>query len=295
MRHDANRHFLYPVARPFSDDYPKGKISTKLQAEHTFDSVQITLTYQVDDTSISQQVRDSNARCVAMLYCPDTLYRQSIKASLDSPFGIVTSVPMSLLRNRVQVHPVIVAQKDIQQLSVETAHKEYAGMSFSVKAGQPLAVDSTWYFDVDPIQMQSIFNLIVDTKSRYKSDEFEVYIDPTKKYIEIIANENTMSWFHAVRHDRNVTLPSIYISSLINVLSDFKEYNKEPEDTLNSFPPDGWFWSIRRKMDEIGITLSDDSDKEKCSLIMAAQRLLTGHGNPPFRRLRWQQGVDSDD
>ena len=293
MKHDANRHFLYPVARPFSDDYPEGKIRTELKAEQVFDSVQITLTYQVDDTSISRQVRDSNARCVAMLYCTDTLYRQSIQAGFDSPFEIVTSVPMMLVRNKVQVHPVIVAQKDIQQLPIETAHQEYAGMSFNIKAGQPLAVDSTWSFYVDPIQMQSIFNLNTDPK--YKSDEFEVRIDPTEKYIDIIANEKTMSWFHKVRRDRNLVLPSIYISSLITVLSEFKEHSKEVEDILNSYPSDGWFWSIRRKMDEIGITLSNDSGKERCSLMMAAQRLLTGHETLPFRRLLWQQGEDSDD
>ena len=124
--------------------------------------------------------------------------------------------------------------------------------------------------------MQSIFNLNIDTK--YKPDEFEVLVDPAKKYIDIVANENTMSWFHKVRRDKKMVLPSIYISSLITVLSEFKEYNKEVEDILNSYPSDGWFWSIRRKMDEIGITLSDDSGKEKCSLMMAAQRLLTGHG-----------------
>lgn len=293
MKYEANRYFLYPVARRFFNDYPESEIRAKCKAEQAFDRVQITLTYQVDDISISRQIRDSSARCVAMLYCADTLYRQSIQASPDSPFKIVTSVPMILLRNRVQVHPVIVAQKDIQLLPLGNVHKEYAGMSFNIKAGQPLAIASRWSFNVDPIQMQSIFNLNIDNK--YKPDEFEVLIDPTEKYIDIIANDNTMSWFHKIRRDKKVVLPSIYISSLITVLSEFKEYNKEVEDILNGYPSDGWFWSIRRKMDEIGITLSDDSDKEKCSLMMAAQRLLTGHGYPPFRHLLEQQGVDSND
>lgn len=299
MKHDSNRHFLYPVARPFSDDYPGGQISTDLKVDHTSDSVRVTLSYQVDDVSILQQIRDSYARCVAMLYCTDTLYRQSIQARSDTPLSIKTTVPIRLLRNRVQVHPVIVAQQDIQQLPLGTVHQEYAGMSFSVNKGQPLAVDTPWYFNVNPtkMKMQGIFNL--ETEDRYEADEFDIKIDPHQRYIRIIANEDTMFWFHQLRSNSsniNITMPSIYMSSLITVLSQFKEYEKLDEDVLERYPSDGWFWSIRRKMDELDITLSDDSDKERCSLLMVAQRLFTGHGNlRPFQRLLLQQKVDSDD
>lgn len=298
MKHDSNRHFLYPVARPLSDDYPEGTIDTKLETEHTHDSVQIALTYQVDDTSIFQQVQDSKARCVAMLYCKDTLYRQSIQASTNTPFAVTTSVPIRLLRNQVQVHPVIVAQQDIQQLPLETVHQEYVGRSFSVTKGKPLAFATPLRFNVNPTKMkiQGIFNLKTDTENLYKNDEFEVHIDLTKRYIDIIAGEETMSLFHQLRSNRNITFPSVYMSSLITVLALIKEYTDNNEEISDHYPSDGWFWIICRKMDELGISLSEDSDKEKLSLMMAAQRLLTGHGNLlPFRRLLWQQGGNSDD
>lgn len=292
MRHDPNRHFLYPVARQFSDDYPpESRIITDLKAVHTADSVHVTLTYKIDDASIIKQVRSSNARCVAMLYCMDTLYRQSIQADINNPLQIKTSVPLNLLRNRVQVHPVVVAQKEIQQLPLDTVHKEYKGLSFSITMGQPLAVDTPWFFDVNPPQKkrQSIFNLIANTEDKYKPDEFEVRIDPKKRYIEIIAGDDTMAWFHQLRSDRNITLPSVYMSSLIAVLAQFKDYDEEYEGNVpDTIPSDGWFWSLRKRMDELGITVSNDSDKEQLSLIMAAQRLLTGHGDlRPFRRLLW--------
>lgn len=297
MKHDSNRHFLYPVARPLSDDYPDAHITTDLKRDYKSDSVLLTLTYQIDDVSIDKQVRDSNARCVAMLYCTDTLYRQSIQARSDTPFVVTTSVPIRLLRNRVQVHPVIVAQQDIQQLPLDTVHREYVGMSFSVMKGQPLAVDTPWYFNVNPTQMkmQSIFNLKTDDQDIYKPDEFDVHIDLAERYIDITAGEETISWFHQLRSNRNITFPSVYMSSLISVLAQVKEYTDNNEEISEHYPSDGWFWSICRKMDELGITLSDDSDKEYLSLIMAAQRLLTGHGNfRPFGRLLRQQEVDND-
>lgn len=301
MKHDPNRHFLYPVARPLSDDYPDSNIIADVKASLVSDSVQITVTYQVDDASIRQQVLDSKARCVAMLYCTDTLFRRSIRKTVDSnPFEITDTIPLNSLRNRVQVHPVIVADCDIETLPLQTAHSEYRGMSFSVKMGQPLAFDSPMYFNVNPSQMklQSIFNLVTDTdSSRVQADEFEIEMDATQRYINIIADEDTMSWFQELRRNRNITFPSIYMSALITVLSYFREIDEgSDEDMLDKISADGWFWCIRRKLEDQNITLSDGSSREQVSLIKAAQSLLTVHRNSrPFKRLLWQQGVESDD
>lgn len=301
MKHDPNRHFLYPVARPLSDDYPDSTITADVKTDLVSDSVQVTVTYQVDDPSIYQQLLDAKARCVAMLYCTDTLYRRSIRKPVDNnPFEITDTVPLNRLRNRVQVHPVIVADCDIEELPLQTAHSEYRGRSFSLRTGQPLAFDSPMYFNVNPSQMklQSIFNLVIDTdSSKVQADEFEIEMDATQRYVNIIADENTMSWFQELRSNRNITFPSIYMSSLITVLSYFRDIDEgSDENTLDKIPYDGWFWCIRRKLEDQNITLSDDSSKEQISLIKAAQSLLTVHSNSrPFKRLLWQQGVESDD
>lgn len=301
MRHDPNRHFLYPVARPLSDDYPDSNIIADVKANLVSDSVQVTVTYQVDDPSIRQQVLDAKARCVAMLYCIDTLYRRSIRTTVNNnPFEITDTITLNRLRNRIQIHPVIVANSDIEELPLQTTHSEYKGMSFSLKAGQPLAVDSPIYFNVNPSQMQlqSIFNLVTDTEgNRVQADEFEIEMDVTQRYINIIADEDTMSWFQDLRRNKNITFPSIYMSSLVTVLSYFREVDEVSDDnTLDKIPFDGWFWCIRRKLEDQNITLSYDSDKQQMSLIKAAQSLLTVHRNSrPFKRLLWQQGVESDD
>ena len=303
MRHDPNRHFLYPVARPLSDDYPENSVIAVVKADLISDAVQITVEYQIEDPSIKQLVMDSAARCVAMLYCTDTLYRRPIRKTINSnPFEIRETVPLGSLRNRVQVHPVIVADCNIEELPLQTTHSEYQGMTFKLKAGQPLAVDSPMYFNVNPsqIKLQSIFNLVTDMDgSKVQADEFEIEMNINERYIDIIADEDTMSWFQELRSKRNVTFPSIYMSSLITVLSYFRELDEASNGDIDDrVPSDGWFWCIHRKLDDQGITLSDSTaqDKETVSLLRAAQSLLTGQSNfRPFKRLLWQQGVESDD
>lgn len=301
MRHDPNRHFLYPVARPFSDDYSDNAVTADVKADHMSDGVQVSVEYKVNDASIHQQVLDSKARCVAMLYCTDTLYRRSIRETVNgNPFEITEKVPLNKLRNRVQVHPVIVANCDIETLPLHTAHPEYKGRTFSIKTGQPLAFDYPMYFNVNPflIKLQSIFNLVTDTDgNKVQADEFEIEMDANQRYINIIADEDTMSWFQEIRSNRNVTFPSIYMSTLVAVLSYFRELEEDNGGNIpDIYPSDGWYWCIHRKLDRQSITLSDHPDKDQVSLIRAAQALLTGESKfRPFKRLLLQQRVESDD
>ena len=265
------------------------------------DSVQVSVKYQINDASLHQQVLDSRARCVAMLYCMDTLYRRSIRETVnDNPFEITEIVPLNRLRNQVQVHPVIVADCDIEALPIHTAHPEYQGRTFSLKAGQPLAFDYPMYFNVNPflIKLQSIFNLVTDKDgSKVQADEFEIEMDANQQYINIIADEDTMSWFQEIRSNRNVTFPSIYMSTLVTVLSYFRELEEDNSGNIpDTYPSNGWYWCIHRKLGEQDITLSGHPDKNQVSLIRAAQALLTGDSKfRPFKRLLLQQRVESND
>ena len=74
-----------------------------------------------------------------------------------------------------------------------------------------MAFDYPMYFNVNPflIKLQSIFNLVTDTDgNKVQADEFEIEMDANQRYINIIADEDTMSWFQEIRSNRNV-LPSL--------------------------------------------------------------------------------------
>ena len=298
MRYDPNRHYLYPVARPFSDDYADGVFSTGLQLERVSNTLHITISYEITDATIYKLVSHSDARCIAMVYCVDTMYRYALLDNNGDAFRVVGSIPLDTLKNQVIVYPSVVARTHIDNFLSNNVNAEYENGYFSIKMGQPLAFDSPWYFSVDPtrLRIQSIFRLVTDVEDKLRLNEFDVRIDPNKKYIDIAVDEGTRRRIEKLRSNKNITFPSIYLSSLVSVLSDFRELDEMYDISVpEGYPSDGWFWCIRHKLQEQGIALSDNNGRSYHSLIKAAQQLLSGRGNlRPLRRLFEQNEVSDD-
>lgn len=290
MKYDVNRHYLYPVIRPHSDDYPKGSFSTKLETQETSSSVETKLEFFVSDETIKEQIITSQARCFAMLYCRDTMYRQPLQMTLvDDKFCLLETISMRWLRNQVQVHPAIVACTTIENFPTSTAHPEYGNIPITIEKGRPLAVDNPWSFVVNPQQLKvdSLFKLTVDKQEKYKMDEFDLKIDEDERFVDIIANEDTIDLFRKLRGVRNATIPSIYLSSLITLLAYFKEiddnnYGEIPE----SIPSVGWYRCIHQKLKDNNINLGGSDIGSEYTIMRAAQLLLTGDSYlRPFGRL----------
>ena len=84
MRYNPRRNYLYPVLRPFADDYPGGNLKTEIQANVVEKSVNVSVIFEVSEPSIQDQVSKGDAVCAAMLYCGSTLHREMIRAGLGS-------------------------------------------------------------------------------------------------------------------------------------------------------------------------------------------------------------------
>lgn len=288
MKYNPNRHYLHPVARPHADDYPDSHFSTRLEVKHFSNDVVVKIEYIIDDDIINGKINSSQASCVAMLYCRDTMYRNGITNTQDDNyFKLYETIPLRVLKNWVEIHPAIVAKTDIEMFSTQTAHPEYKGLPIRIEKGTPLAVDNTWHFEVNAkkYQTHSFFNLIADNDLR--SDEFDVQIDIHRPYVDIIADETTIEAFRSLRSNRNITFPSVFLSALITVLSEFKERNFENEgDVPESVPSEGWYRCIYKKLHENGIELGYDDREGNYSIMRAAQLLLTGDSYlRPFGRL----------
>ncbi len=290
MKYSPNRHYLYPVARPFSDDYPGSLFSTELSVNYSSNDIVVHIEYNINNETIRSYIHSSQVCCVAMLYCRDTIYRKPLlNVSEGDMFSLYETIPMSLLHDVVEVHPAIVACKDIEFFPTITAHSEYGNSPIKIEKGQPLAVDHPWHFEVNPQQRQvhSIFKLVVDTAGDLKADEFDIKINHQERYVDIIADEDTIQRFRSLRSNRNVTFSSLFLSSLITVLSYFKEIDEDQDImTLEDIPSAGWYRCIYQKLKDHSITLGADDNITEYSIMRAAQLLLTGDSYlRPFGRL----------
>ena len=158
MRYNPRRNYLYPVLRPFADDYPGGNLKTEIQANVVEKSVNVSVIFEVSEPSIQDQVSKGDAVCAAMLYCGSTLHREMIRAGLGSTRADA-SISTDLLHGDVEVHPSIIAVKDITQTSA-TMHQEYSSAPVTIAQWNPLATDRTWRFQVNPTARpaKGIFN-----------------------------------------------------------------------------------------------------------------------------------------
>ena len=162
MKYEPKRNYLYPVLRPYSDDYESGELKIDVAVEPVEQDVVVRVKFDVAEISILNQIKAGDARCVAMLYCSETLHRETLRAG-KGQIEIRAKVRGRMLVNDVEIHPAIVAVNAIAH-STRTAHDEYGGQAVQIDKFQPLATAQTWRFSVNANQRaaKSIFNLVAD-------------------------------------------------------------------------------------------------------------------------------------
>ena len=284
MKYDPNRNYLYPVLRPHSDDYPGGELRSEVSAEVRGPDALIGVKFDPTDASVRQQVKDGNARCAAMLYCRETLHRETLRAR-KGDFALDAAIPARILVGDVEVHPIIIAVKDIDH-STKTAHPEYGGAVARIGKRQPLATAQTWRFrmNADERHTQSVFNLTTDNE--LPSDVFDIRIDPKERYIDIVANDETRGRFDNVRKNLTLTRSSVYMSALIEALARIKNDGGDGDEASG-----GWVDCIQSNLRKHGIEIGDRETAGSHSLLRAAQLLL----EKPFGDLIDAELSQSDD
>ena len=273
MRYRSNRQYLHPVLRPDADDYgaDAALIATCDLPEYDQSDgmVAIQVAFDLSEPTLKRLVQSRAARCAAMVYCGSTLYRNRLEALPDDPFVARGRVPVSRLKNAVQVHPVILATSDFV-LPTDTAHPEYQGHSVVIDRLAPLATDLPWIFDVDSDMrpVRSIFRLEEDKSGRLNDGEFDVNLDTGQSYVAIFANSDTLEAFNAARKEGQYALPTVFTGAVLSVLAFVKDLGDDIDDESCA-----WLSCVRAQLRSRNIDLESDG------LFLAAQRLL----DRPFR------------
>ena len=268
MKYNPRRNYLYPVLRPFVDDYPGGTLKTDVQVEITGKAVNLSVTFEVSEPSIQSQISQGDAVCVAMLYCGPTLYREMLRAGVGST-RVETSISTDFLHGVVDVHPSIIAVNGLTYPSA-TAHQEYNSAPISVAQWNPLATDQQWRFQINPSARpaKGIFNREID--DQLDDGEFDIKCDTTAKYVNITANSATMTKFKELSSDERRTVPTVYISALVSALAEIKEMDSE-----TNTHEDGWVNCIQTHLKRLGIDIGEPDRQGSHTLFRAAQLLLS--------------------
>ena len=118
MRYRSNRQYLYPVLRPDADDYGlDSTLETSCdppQYDQDNGMLSISVRFNLNEPALVRAVESSDAKCAAMVYCGSTLYRDRLEAMPGEPFVARGRIPVSRLKNEVQVHPVILATRSLR-------------------------------------------------------------------------------------------------------------------------------------------------------------------------------------
>ena len=292
MRYRAQRHYLYPVLRPGSDDYGEtASFRTTLeQPEYNRDNGMLTVALRFDlkETGIYETIRAGKAQCAAMVYCGSTLFRTRISANREEPFLATGSIQVSRLKNRVEVHPVILATQDIPVYSTRTANREYERLPVEVNRFAPLATDQPWHFDleVDETPVRSIFR--IRENDSLQDGEFDLQLDPGEDYVDLLVNPETRRRFNSVRSEPSL-VPSLFMSAVTEVLAFIKDDLDEEERADSEC---AWVQCVQRRLHQLGVDIGGKERQGQHSPLLAAQRIL----NTPFEgMLRGLLGEESED
>lgn len=288
MRYRSNRQYLHPVLRPDADDYgPDASLITACEPHYdpSDGMLSITVRFELVEDSLTQAVISRRANCAAMVYCGSTLYRSRLEAAPSEPFVARGKIPVSRLKGRVEVHPVVLATHNFTH-STYTAHSEYEQQPVQMDRLAPLATDLNWSFDInsDARPVRSIFLLKEDDSGRLNGGEFDISPDITQDFVTIFANGDTLTAFEAMRGGAH-PLPTVFTSAVLAVLAHIQNLGEEAEDDENC----AWLRCVNTQLRTHNINIGIGGD----SLFLAAQRLLES----PFAAMlaEFSESDDGDD
>lgn len=268
MKYQSEHGFTHPVLSPESDHYPNGQIATRMAKPQTMDgNIHISLNFQIEEPNLERLISDGKARCVAMLYCRATLYQQTLQPG-DGGKQIDANISSDLLRDAIEVHPLIVATETIM-LDTTTADDFYSATKHEVHEGEPLAADRGWHFslDVDILPLGSIFQFSPEPEL---TGPMQIELDPNKTYINIRVNEAQLNEMNITRQ-QGLTIPSVFSAALVEAI----HYVSKIDPDEPGITP-GWVDTIRKQAEKYRIDLGAED------ISFSAAQILLGD---PFANL----------
>ena len=142
---------------------------------------------QCSSKTIAQLIKTGSAAYLLHVECSNTLYRNVFE------FGVAEeeiAISSDQLNSTVEVNLFVVAKKDMPKYKVDQAHPDYGNATFSVAAGEILAIGEPYTFeaDIDFDALRSVGSIMQirelpgpdDSEMRFdfNSDKISVMLSP---------------------------------------------------------------------------------------------------------------------
>ena len=271
MKYLADRHFLYPVLRSDSDDYPGGSFTTQIVApQQIHGNAILHLTIKIGEESLEGALREGKAFCGAVLRCSATYYRRLLSARPKGDEWLVeASVPFRLLHDRLELDPVVWMEAP-GRWAPTSQHEEYGNRTWSLRQGAVLALAPTWVVPLgEPETFRSLVEWHTEDDDACRPDwRFRLVADPSRPHLEIWTTKATRDALHSTPDP--ISRASFYLGAVQSALLEMVE-----EGAVISYSEDcRWVPALQRSLERKGISVETLGHPEGLSWWEAAQVLL---------------------
>lgn len=269
----TEKSFPHPVLSNYGEDVLNSAFQCTLSAHQDRKNYYLTPSFVINNQTIKTLVSEGKASYFMHLECASTFYRSQYQ--IDDVTQSIT-IKGDKLKGKVEANFFVCATQRIDNYMIAGAHKDYAGLTFSIRKGDILAVAESATFHADKTNEQ-IKPLSSIMRVRLNEDEgtgiFSVTYDD---FININMPKAEYDTYFKVRNDRNMRSVLgclIALPVLIDAIAEIKR--KRELNDIEASRDDKWFRILEEKLEGQEGTNMDEEEP-----IILAQKILEN----PLRR-----------
>lgn len=137
-------NYPYPILRNQVMDYKSGVFKVDIKKINQSNGFNLLVTYEVTNIKIKEMLAQRVLAYALQIQCTSTWYRK-LETSKDDKQNIF--IPSSLVHERVDLCPCIIALEDISDFNNEDFTEDFEGISFSLNKGEVVAIGERQKFD----------------------------------------------------------------------------------------------------------------------------------------------------
>jgi hypothetical protein len=247
----SQRAFPHPVVGN-ADDVVDVAFQTPIDFTHDSANYYISAQVQCSSKTIAQLVKHGQAAYVLHVECSNTLYRNIFEFTTPE---FEVRIPSELLNATVEVNLFVVAKQDLPKYKVDKAHPDYGDASFSVSAGEVLAIGEACTFeaDIDFDALRSVGS-ILQIRELPGPEHAEMQFDFSGEKISIFLSPHDFGIYKILKTHQPLcasVVPPIVVAAVARALDVLK--NGQAEEDLR------WARCLRKRLDHLDLTLEGDS------------------------------------
>jgi len=253
MKYDLHKAFPHPVLReqiPAFADYDRAQIQSGIRLNKKASGCTLQYRVQISVPEIKKLIESEQAQVVISAECKRTSKAfWEVSSSLTGEFPIDTKD----FEGDVDFCTSVIVKCDELEYTSGHFHPELAGMRFTLRRGDPLAIARTTSFSFSRDNRKPLSHLFeVAQSERQASKEWTVDYEGQKITIRLGRDAfETLSVLGATPDGRKVVLASFLTPAMVEVLAALRADN----DLVNQYR---WAKTLYQRIENLGLSLDRD-------------------------------------